>query len=100
MLQVDAEIRKLIQFVQFEEPDSALDIWDQIVRLDGGSAVSLFGRGQANLLLFNWQSAIDDLSTAIPLMTVSRGSAQVTLPTGKVSKVDAHRQHSVKSIGI
>eukprot|EP00958_Prasinococcus_capsulatus_P025969 scaffold4516_cov417-Prasinococcus_capsulatus_cf.AAC.16 len=54
-----------------------------MVSLDGGSAISLFGRGQTNLLLSNWAEAVNDLSAAIPLLSEARSSELVYLPTGK-----------------
>jgi len=62
------------------DPESAKEVWDQLVELDGGTAVSLYGRGTAALKLRDYSGAADDLAAAASLLQDYRSGVEVMLP--------------------
>eukprot|EP00873_Tetraselmis_striata_P021028 jgi/Tetstr1/441292/TSEL_029543.t1 len=75
--------KELARMARLEpDPESAKEVWDQVVELDGGTAVSLYGRGSTLLKLREYSAAAADLAAAQPLLHDLRSGAKVTLPTG------------------
>lgn len=70
------------------DPEIALEMWDEAVRLDGGTAVTLFERGNTHLRLLNLDEAARDLLAAAPLLHETRSGAVAYLPTENTVPVE------------
>eukprot|EP00798_Chlamydomonas_sp_ICE-L_P015996 gene15996-22130_t len=64
------------------DPEIALEMWDQVVAIDGGTSMSLYKRGCAHLLVGDLQLAIEDLGRAQQLLQGERSGAIAYLPSG------------------
>ncbi|KAK3251001.1 hypothetical protein CYMTET_39647 [Cymbomonas tetramitiformis] len=86
----DSELDELIKFARSEpDPEISLELWDDVIELDGGTASSLVARGNNNLLLGLWSDAVRDFDLAVPLLRQTRGGQVAYLPTGLTTPVEA-----------
>jgi tetratricopeptide (TPR) repeat protein len=97
------ELELLLKYVrQEQDPEIALELWDEIVALDRGTSWrSLTNRGNTRLLLNDWEGALSDFEAALPYLRVQRGGKRAQLPNGDtVAEEDVQEALALDSIGL